>query len=211
MPSSPEPSIDAVIFDIGGVLIDWNPRYLYRKLFDDEQTMERFLAEVATMEWHEANDRGVPFAVTCRELAARHPEYAEQIWAWGSRSEEMIAGPIAGTVEILAELRRRSVRCYALTNMEAETYPQRVKRFEFMRWFDGTVVSSAEGIIKPDREIFERLIDRFGLTPERTLFVDDSARNIEAAAALGLQTERFRSPGALRRRLEAAGVLDGRR
>lgn len=210
MPSSPDPSIDAVIFDIGGVLIDWNPRYLYRKLFDDEPTMERFLAEVATMDWHEANDRGVPFSVTCRDLAARHPEYAEEIWAWGRRSEEMIAGPIAGTVEILDELRRRSVPCYALTNMEAETYPLRLERFAFMRWFDGTVVSSAEGIIKPDPEIFERLIARFGLTPERTLFVDDSPRNVAAAAALGFQAERFRSPEDLRRRLQAAGVLDGR-
>lgn len=209
MPTSASPSIDAVIFDIGGVLIDWNPRYLYRKLFDDEQAMERFLAEVATMEWHEANDRGVPFAVTCRELADRHPEYAEQIWAWGRRSEEMVAGPIDGTVEILGELRRRSVRCYALTNMEAETYPRRLERFAFLGWFDGTVVSSAEGIIKPDPEIFERLLERFGLAPERTLFVDDSARNVAAAAALGIQTEQFRSPEALRRRLQAAGVLDG--
>ena len=211
MPPSPEPSIDAVIFDIGGVLLDWNPRYLYRQLFDDEQTMERFLAEVATMEWHEANDRGVPFAETCRDLAARHPEYAEQIWAWGRRSEEMIGGPIDGTVAILGELRRRSVRCYALTNMEAETYPQRLARFDFLGWFDGTVVSSTEGIIKPDPEIFQRLIARFGLVPETTLFVDDSARNVAAAAALGLQTEWFRSPEDLRRRLEAAGVLDGRR
>jgi 2-haloacid dehalogenase len=209
MPSSTQPSIDAVIFDIGGVLLDWNPRYLYRKLFEDEGTMEHFLAEIATLKWHEANDRGVPFAVTCRELAARHPEYMEQIWAWGRRSEEMIGGPIAGTVEILGELRRRGVRCYALTNMEAETYPQRRERYEFMRWFDGTVVSSSEGIIKPDPEIFERLLARFALVAERTLFVDDSARNIAAAAALGLQTERFSSPEALRRRLEAAGVLDG--
>jgi 2-haloacid dehalogenase len=200
--------IEAVVFDIGGVLLDWNPRHLYRKLFADEATMERFLAEIATMEWHEANDRGVPFAVTGRELAERHPEYAELIWAWGRRSEEMIAGPITGTVEILGELRRRSVRCYALTNMEAETYPLRVERYPFMRWFDGTVVSSAEGITKPDPEIFRRLLERFGLAPETTLFVDDSERNVEAAAALGLQTERFSSPERLRRRLEAAGVLD---
>ena len=210
MPPVPEPSIQAVIFDIGGVLLDWNPRYLYRKLFDDEQEMERFLAEIATMEWHQANDRGVPFAVTCRELAERHPEYAEQIWAWGRRSEEMIAGPIAGSVEILDQLRRRGVRCYALTNMEAETYPPRLERYPFLRWFEGTVVSSAEGIIKPDPEIFERLMTRYGLVPETTLFVDDSARNVEAAVALGMQTERFSSPEGLRRRLAAAGMLDGR-
>jgi 2-haloacid dehalogenase len=209
MPCPPEPSIQAVIFDIGGVLLDWNPRHLYRKLFDDERAMERFLTNVCTAEWHEENDRGVPFAVTCAELAARHPEYAEQIWAWGRRSEEMIAGPIGGTVDILRELRRRSVRCYALTNMEAETYPRRLERYEFLHWFDGTVVSSAEGIIKPDPEIFRRLLRRFGLAPETTLFIDDSARNTAAAAALGMQTELFRSADDLRRRLEAAGVLGG--
>ncbi len=207
MSPAPDPAIDAVIFDIGGVLLDWNPRYLYRKLFDDEPTMEWFLSEVCSMEWHEANDRGVPFAVTCQQLAARHPEYAEQIWAWGRRSEEMIAGPIDGTVEILRELRRRGVPCYGLTNMEAETYPQRLARYDFLRWLDGTVVSSAEGVIKPDPEIFRRLLERFRLVAERTLFIDDSARNVAAAAAVGIQTEQFRSPEALRDRLVAAGLL----
>jgi 2-haloacid dehalogenase len=211
MPGPVEAPIDAVIFDIGGVLLDWDPRHLYRKLFDDEQAMERFLAEVCTLEWHEANDLGVPFAVTCGELAARHPEYADLIWAWGRRSEEMIAGPIHGTVNILRELRKRSMRCYALTNMEAETYPRRLERYEFLRWFDGTVVSSTEGIVKPDPQIFRRLMDRFDLVPETTLLIDDSARNVAAAAALGMQTVRFASPEDLRRRLEAAGVLDGRR
>jgi 2-haloacid dehalogenase len=205
---TPQPSIAAVIFDIGGVLLDWNPRHLYRKLFDDEQAMERFLAEVCTLKWHESNDLGVPFDVSCGELAARHPESADLIWAWGRRSEEMVAGPIAGTVEILRELRQRSVRCYALTNMEAETYPRRLERYEFLRWFDGTVVSSSEGIAKPDPRIFHLLMERFGLAPETTLLIDDSERNIEAAATLGMQTVRFESPEDLRRRLEDVGVLD---
>jgi 2-haloacid dehalogenase len=209
MPADPQPPIDAVVFDIGGVLLDWNPRHLYRKLFDDEPVMERFLAEICTLEWHEANDRGVPFAVTCGELACRHPEQAELIWAWGRRSEEMIAGPISGTVEILRELRQRSVRCYALTNMEAETYPRRLERYEFLRWFDGTVVSSSEGIVKPDPRIFRRLMERFDLAPESTLLIDDSERNVRAAGDLGMQTVQFRSAEDLRRRLEAAGVLNG--
>jgi 2-haloacid dehalogenase len=209
---TPQPSIATVIFDIGGVLLDWNPRHLYRKLFDDEQAMERFLAEVCTLKWHEANDLGVPFDVSCGELAARHPESADLIWAWGRRSEEMVAGPIAGTVEILRELRQRPVRCYALTNMEAETYPLRLERYEFLRWFDGTVVSSSEGIAKPDPQIFHLLMERFGLAPETTLLIDDSERNIEAAATLGMQTVRFESPEDLRHRLEAVGVLgDGSR
>ncbi|HEY6475059.1 MAG TPA: HAD family phosphatase [Polyangia bacterium] len=199
--------ITAVVFDIGGVLLDWNPRHLYRKLFEDEDAMNRFLTEVCTMEWHMAHDLGTPFEVSCARLAAEHPEHAEMIWAWGRRSEEMVAGPIDGTVDILRALRRRGIRCYALTNMEAETYPQRLERYEFLRWFDGTVVSAVEGVAKPDAEIFTRLLRRFGLTAETTLMVDDSASNVAAASALGMQAIRFESPAQLRRALEQAHVL----
>src|SRR5947199_6094016 len=118
--------IEAVVFDIGGVLLDWNPRYLYRELFDDEQEMERFLSKICTPEWHEAHDRGRSFEVSCAELASAHPEYAEMIHAWGRRSEEMVAGPIEETVEILRRLKAAGVPCYALTNMETETFPLRV-------------------------------------------------------------------------------------
>src|SRR5579875_184946 len=179
-------AVDAVVFDIGGVLLEWNPRHLYRKLFSDEAAMERFLSEVCTMQWHHAHDLGVPFSESCARLAAAHPEFAELIWAWGRRSEEMIAGPIEGTVEILRELKEAGVPCYALTNMEAETYPLRRQRYDFMRWFDGAVVSAFEGVIKPDPEIFHRLVERFALTPGRTAFTDDSPRNVAAAADAGL-------------------------
>ena len=202
--------IDAVIFDIGGVLLDWNPRYLYRKLIDDEAAMERFLSEVCTMEWHEDNDRGVPFEVTCARLAAEHPDEAELIWAWGQRTEEMVGGPIDGTVEILSELREQGIRLYALTNMETHTYPLRRERFEFLRWFEGTVVSSDEGIVKPDPRLFRILLERYGLQAPSTLLIDDSARNIEAARELGLATVHFRSPEALRQALEETGLLEPR-
>ncbi|HEY2317499.1 MAG TPA: HAD family phosphatase [Solirubrobacteraceae bacterium] len=201
-------SIDAVIFDIGGVLLDWDPRYLYRKLIDDEAEMERFLSEVCTMEWHEANDLGIPFEVTCAQLAAEHPAQANLIWAWGRRTEEMVGGPIDGTVEILRELKDGGVRLYALTNMETHTYPVRRERFEFLRWFEGTVVSSDVGIVKPDPRIFLLLLERYGLQAASTLLIDDSARNVEAARALGMPTVRFQSPEELRRELEEAGVLE---
>jgi 2-haloacid dehalogenase len=201
-------SIEAVTFDLGGVLLDWNPRYLYRKLFDDEEAMERFLSEVCTMEWHEANDRGVPFEVTCAQLATVHPEHAEHIWAWGTRTEEMVGGPIHGTVEILRELARDgSVRLFALTNMEAHTYPLRRERYEFLRWFEGTVVSSSEGVTKPDSRIYQVLLERYGLKPDSTLMIDDNPRNVEAARALGMPAVLFESPEALRAELEDAGVL----
>jgi 2-haloacid dehalogenase len=199
--------IEAVVFDIGGVLLDWDPRYLYRQLFDDEQEMERFLSEICTLEWHQAHDRGKPFEVSCAELASLHPEYAEMIYAWGRRSEVRIAGPIEETVEILRRLKAAGVPCYALTNMETETFPLRVKRFPFMSWFDGAVVSAYEGVVKPDPEIFRRLLERFELTAESTLFVDDSARNVQAAQRLGIQAVLFESPAAFEQLLAEAGLL----
>lgn len=201
------PPIDAVVFDIGGVLLDWNPRYLYRGLFDDEVEMEDFLARVCTLEWHHDNDLGVPLEQTCGQLAAAHPEYAELIWAWGRRSEEMIGGPIDGSVAILEDLHRAGVACYALTNMESWTFPLRRARFPFFSVFDGIVVSSHERVAKPDAEIFRRVTDRFALIPARTLLIDDALRNVEAADALGWQTIRFTSPAELRGALTTAGLL----
>ena len=200
----------AIVFDLGGVLLDWNPRHLYRQLFaGDEAAMERFLDEVCTMEWHHAHDLGAPPERTCTALAHAHPEQAELIWAWSRRSEEMIAGPIDGTVAILSELRTAGVPCYALTNMERETYPLRRERFPFLGWFDGTLVSGVEGVAKPDPAIFELLLDRFDLDPAETLFIDDSPVNVEAARSVGMRAIEFDSPGQLRRALQDAGLLDG--
>jgi len=200
----------AVVFDLGGVLLDWNPRYLYRKLFGgDDAAMERFLAEVCTMEWHHAHDLGVPPERNVTALAQQHPDQADLIWAWSRRSEEMIRGPIDGSVRLLEELTARGVPCYGLTNMERETYPLRQQRFPFLSWFDGTVVSGFEGVAKPDPAIFELLLDRFDLDPATTLFIDDSPVNVEAARRVGIQAVEFESPERLRCRLEDAGLLDG--
>jgi 2-haloacid dehalogenase len=187
-----------VVFDVGGVLIDWDPRHLYRKLFADEAKMELFLAEICTPAWHAPHDRGVSTAVSCAELASRHPQVSELIWDWSTRSEEMIGGTDAGSVEILRALRETPMPCYALTNMEAETYPLRLERFPFLGWFDGTVVSGQEGVAKPDPAIFIRLLDRFGLTPCTTLMIDDKKENLEAASELGIQTIHFLSSRQLR-------------
>lgn len=207
-PTSSPPAIDAVVFDLGGVLLDWNPRYLYRGLFAQEADMERFLTEVCTPDWHVANDLGGrPVRDNCGELAVEHPDQTEAIMAWGERSEEMIGGAIEGTVAILAQLRAVGMPCYALTNMEAETFPLRRERFAFMRWFDGAVVSSQEGMVKPDPEIFRRLLARFDLRAQSTAFIDDAQRNVDAALALGLQSVRFISPEQLREWLVARGAL----
>jgi 2-haloacid dehalogenase len=201
-----ERAVSSVVFDIGGVLLEWDPRHVYREVFDDEAEMEHFLAKVCSREWHEENDRGVRYADSCAALAARFPEYASEIYLWGERTEEMIVGTIDGTVEILAELQAAGVPCYGLTNMEAETYPRRYERYEFLRSLDGSVVSGQEGVIKPDPEIFRRLFERFALVPEETVFVDDVERNIAAARALGMETVLFTSPAQLRAELAALGL-----
>ncbi len=196
-----------MVFDLGGVLLDWDPRHLYRKLFADEAAMERFLAEICSPGWHAPHDRGTPTAASCAELASRHPHLSELIWAWSRRSEEMVGGVHVGTVDVLRAVKDTGMPCYALTNMEAETYPLRLERFPFLGWFDGTVVSGREGVAKPEPAIFLRLLDRFGLTPGTTLLIDDREENLDAASGLGIQTILFRSPHQLRVELEAAAVL----
>ena len=199
--------VDAVVFDLGGVLIDWNPRHLYRRLFNDDVAMEEFLTTICTLEWHVAHDLGHSIDESCAELALVHPEHAPMILAWAERGEDMIAGPIDGSVEILAELKAAGVPCYVLSNMERETFPLRLERFEFLHWFDGHVISGQEGVIKPDPSIFQRLLQRFDLPPARTVFIDDSAINVEAAAEIGIHAIHFESPAQLRADLEELGAL----
>jgi 2-haloacid dehalogenase len=202
----PEREIAAVVFDIGGVLLDWDPRHLYRQLFDDPGQMAEFLATVCTADWHRDHDLGVDTTQSCRQLALEYPAYSDMIMAWADRGEEMIAGPIDGTVAILAELKAAGLPCYALSNMEPDTYVVRRERFEFMQWFDGTVISGIEGVAKPDPAIFGILVDRHGLDPARTVFIDDSPGNVDAALSTGLDAVRFVSPEALRGELRGRGL-----
>jgi 2-haloacid dehalogenase len=199
--------VEAVVFDVGGVLLDWDPRHLYRKLFADEAEMEWFLANICTPAWHALHDRGVSTAGSCAELASCYPQFSDLIWAWSLRSDEMVGGVDAGSVEVLRTVRETAMPCYALTNMEAETYPLRLERFQFLGWFDGTIVSGREGVAKPDPAIFKRLLERFGLTSRTTLLIDDTKENLEAASRLGMQTTLFRSSRQLLVELEAAGIL----
>ena len=197
----------AVVFDLGGVLIDWDPRYLYRKLLADEAAVEEFLATVCTPEWNAELDRGRPFAEGVAELVERHPEHAAAIAAYHERWPEMVAGDIPGTVEVLAELRAAGVPLYALTNWSAETFAITRGRFEFLEWFDGLLVSGEERVTKPDPAIFQLLLDRFGLDPTATVFVDDSEANVAAARRLGFDAIRFTGHEELRRELVARRLL----
>jgi 2-haloacid dehalogenase len=197
-----------VVFDFGGVLLNWNPRHLYRKLFaGDEVAMESFLANVCTTAWNERQDAGRSFADGVAELLPRHPGKEALIAAFGQRFDEMIAGPIDGTVEILAELKRSGVPRYGLTNFSAETFRPQRRRFEFLSWFDGIVVSGEEGVIKPDPRIFRILLERYRIAPEEAVFIDDNPANAAAATALGIHGIHFRSPDALRSELVSLGLL----
>ena len=183
-----------MVFDVGGVLLDWDPRHLYRKLIPDPAQMEWFLANVCTPKWHEEHDRGLSTAASCAALADEWPQYAELILAWSERGEEMVAGPLPDGVNLLRQVIGSGLPCYALTNMEAETYPKRVARYDFLRGLAGVVVSGFEGIAKPDRAIYELLLRRFALDPTTTLFIDDSPVNVCAAADAGIQAMVYRGP-----------------
>jgi 2-haloacid dehalogenase len=196
-----------VVFDLGGVLIDWDPRYLYRQLFDDPDEMESFLAEVTTAEWNAHQDAGRPWAEAIELLVAEHPEKRELIEAFHGRWPEMLEGEIPGTVHVLAELRAAGVRLVALSNWSAEMFPIARERFDFLAWFEGIVISGDVGVNKPDRRIFELLIDRFGIEPAAALFIDDSAANVDAATALGFHAIQFTDPTALRVELVRLGLL----
>jgi 2-haloacid dehalogenase len=206
--SQVEAAVEAVVFDLGGVLIDWNPRYLYRQLFDgDDEAMEAFLSEITTQEWNARQDGGRTWAEAVAELVERHPEQRDLIAAYRERWEEMLAGPIEGTVDVLRELREAGVPVYALTNWSAETFPIARQRFEFLGWFEGVVVSGEIRLVKPDPQIFHHLLERFGLDATTTLFIDDHEPNIRAAQELGMQAIRFHDPGQLRADLAEMGLL----
>jgi 2-haloacid dehalogenase len=197
-----------VVFDLGGVLIDWDPRHLYRKLFaGDEAAMEHFLATVCTHDWNRCQDAGRSFAQGARLLKAEHPEKAELIDAYGIRFDEMIAGPIPGSVEILAELRDRCTPLYGLTNWSAETYPAALERFAFLRWFRGILVSGEIKVIKPDPRIFALLIERFAIEPQGAVYIDDVEANVAAARPFGIHAIHFTTPAKLREELAGLGLL----
>ncbi len=199
--------IEAAVFDLGGVLVDWNPRHLYRQVFaGDEVAMEAFLAEVCSPAWNDRLDRGLPFADGVAELCASHPDQAERIEAYLHRWPETLGGLLDDSVALLVGVRAAGVACYALSNHSTETFPVADERYGVRSWFDGVLLSGEVGVAKPDAAIFDELCRRFDLTPATTAFVDDSAPNVAAAAALGFHAHRFTSAPALAGWLRSLGV-----
>ena len=198
---------DTVVFDLGGVLVDWDPRYLYRRLLPEPE-VDTFLDEIGFADWNHAQDAGRSWAEGVAELVAAHPHQQALIEAYPARYPETMRGAIDGTVTILRALHRRGVRLVALTNWSAETFPHARAAFGFLDLFDGVVVSGEEGLAKPDPRIFATAAERYRLEPARTTYVDDSSRNVAAARGLGFDAVLFTDPETLRDDLIRRGLLD---
>ena len=201
-----DPTLTTVVFDIGGVLLDWNPRYLYSQVFREASEVEYFLENICTHEWHHRHNLGEDVQESCERLAALHPEYREMIMAWGERGEEMVSGQIDEVVSVLDMVKSRGYRSYALSNMERCSFLARRTRFEFFDWFDGCVISGFEGVAKPERQIFDILFARYQVEPARSIFIDDSVRNIDMARSLGMRAIQYESPSGLTEGLAAYGL-----
>lgn len=211
-PSSQYPTHRPVIvFDFGGVLINWDPRLLYRKLFNsDEQAMESFLAEIDFTGWNLLQDAGRPFAEAVSELCARFPQYCELIRLYDERYMESLTEPIARSVEILHRLHVAGARLQGLSNWSVEKFALVRAKYDFFGWFDDILLSGEAKVNKPDPRIFKMLLERLGKRADECLLIDDSAANIAAAQALGFRTHQFRNPEELEEELAGSGLLTSR-
>ena len=200
--------IDTIIFDLGAVLIDWNPRYLYRKIFKTEDEITWFLENICTSEWNDEQDAGRSFQEATEVLLKKHPDWEVPVRALYDRWHETIQGPITGTVDILRNIRdAKTYRLYALTNWSAETFPWALENFEFLHWFEGIVVSGVEKMRKPFPEFYQILFDRYNVDPRSSVFIDDNIKNIESGKKLGLTTIHFKTPEQLSEDLKELGIL----
>ena len=200
--------IKNIIFDLGGVLIDWNPDYIFKEVFKDDEKLAWFYREICTMDWNENQDAGYPLKKATEERIALFPQYEDWIRMYYGRWEEMLGESIQGTVDLLKQcVDSPALKVVALTNWSAETFPIALKKFDFLQWFEGIVVSGEEMTRKPFPDIYQTTLKRFDLKPEQSLFIDDNKRNIEAAKALGIHCIHFSSPQQLEKELKKLNVL----
>jgi len=201
-------NIDTIIFDLGGVLIDWNPEYVYLDVFDgDREKMQWFFDHICTHDWNENQDAGYPLAKATEERVALFPEHEDLIRMFYGRWVDMLGEAIFETVDILDRLiALKKYKIVALTNWSHETFPIALERFDFLQWFEGIVVSGEERTRKPFRDIYEITLNRFDIKAEHTIFIDDNLRNIEAANALGIQGVHFKNPKKLIQQLQDYGI-----
>ena len=200
--------INTIIFDLGAVLIDWNPHYMYRTLFANEQEMKNFLADVCTSDWNEEQDAGRPLQEGTELLVAQFPQHEAYIRAFYGRWSEMLGEPFQGTVDIFKQLKASGrYKIYALTNWSAETFPVALERYDFLSWFDGIVVSGTEKMRKPTPEFYQILLDRYAVNASEALFIDDNYRNILAAEKMGIKSIHFTSSQQLEMELKSLDII----
>lgn len=199
-------NINTIIFDFGGVLIDWNPRYMYRDEFEESSDMEHFLEKVCTDDWNLQQDKGRSLAEGTRILLEKFPEHVAKIQLFYDQWEKMIHGDIPQNVAVLRKLKEK-YKLYGLTNWSAETFPIAFKRFSFFALFDGIVISGEEKLIKPDKKIFELMLERYHLKAENSLFIDDNINNIQAAKEMGFATIHVLEKTDLKTELYALGLI----
>jgi 2-haloacid dehalogenase len=205
--NSEKTAITTIVFDLGGVLIDWNPRYVYRQIFDTAAAMEEFLSTICTNAWNEAQDAGYPLQQATDDLLALHPQWAQEIKAYYGRWEEMLKGPIPETVDVLTQLKDGGrYRLYALTNWSAETFPVALRKYDFLHWFEGIVVSGTEKTRKPFPEIYDILLTRYSITSGEAVFIDDNPHNVTAGKNAGMAGIHFQNAGQLVAGLRELGV-----
>jgi 2-haloacid dehalogenase len=195
-----------IVFDIGGVLIDWNPRYAYSKIFEDKQKMEWFLTEICSPEWNGKQDAGRTFAEGTAELTAKYPQYKKEIEFFYDNWTNMFGGAIQGSVDILKQLKAQGYTLYCITNWSAEGFPWARQHFPFLNLFEDIVVSGEVKMLKPDPKIFNLLLQRHNIKAEDCVFIDDNKDNITTASALGFNTVHFKDPQQLKAALAAFGV-----
>ncbi len=200
--------INTIIFDLGGVLIDWNPNYVFDQIFDSEERKRYFFENICTSDWNEQQDAGRSLQEGTEMLVAQHPEWEHEIRAYYGRWREMLGGPIQDTVDILKQIKEAdSHRLYALTNWSAETFPIAQELYDFLNWFEGIVVSGVEKTRKPFAGFYQILLDRYQVDPAKAIFIDDNFRNVKAASSLGIHGIHFQSPTQLKKELKDSNIL----
>jgi 2-haloacid dehalogenase len=200
--------IDTVVFDLGGVLIDWNPRYLYRKIFKTEDEITWFMTNICTSEWNDMQDAGRSFNDATEELVKKFPEHELPIRAWYGRFPETISGAIQPTVDVLSRIKQKNAhKLYALTNWSAESFPWAQQNFEFLSWFEGIVVSGTEKTRKPYADFYQILFTRYNIDPARAVFIDDNIKNVKGAKDVGMESIQFTTAAELENDLIRLGVL----
>jgi 2-haloacid dehalogenase len=201
-------NVKAIIYDLGAVLIDWNPEYLFKKIIHDEEKRKYFFEHICTAEWNEEQDGGRSLKEATELLVSKYPDWKEDIEAYYGRWEEMLGGSIPESVQVFKELKEKNkYKFYALTNWSAELFPIALNRYDFLHWFDGRVVSGEEKTRKPFPEFYQRLLDRYDLDAKETLFIDDNLRNVKAAEQLGIPSIHFKNAEQLRKELITRDVL----